>query len=152
MISPSPTVSAKYGNILHPPTPDIISTIGIITEFETIVETDESMGVLIKYVITAAIRVAMVPKTISYTVPPQIMFAIKQPIVTPGTADRVKMGSTHKASDILICIAPEERPNAAEIMVRATYAAAIIAECAINCVLLFFIFFPFEKEKAVRYK
>ena len=68
----------------------------------------------------APIRVARVPTAISTALAPKRMFEIRQPIVTPGIADGKYTGSTHSASDILTCITPDERPQAAETAVSAT--------------------------------
>lgn len=93
---------------------------------------------------TAPISVAREPKTISTRLPVVIRFAIMQPTVTPGIAAAEKKGSTHKASEILICIGFDASPRAAEIIVNTTYIAAIIAawhrKSTFAWFLLFFIF------------
>lgn len=90
MTSPIPTVRTKYGNISHPPIPEIISTHGMISAFETIVGIEARYGnFFMKNATKAPIRVANVPKIISYIVPPQRIFETRHPIVNPGTAANV---------------------------------------------------------------
>ena len=61
-----------------------------------------------RQVITAAISVASVPNTTSYTVAPMGLkrLLIRQPSVSPGTAWENSTGSSVMASEIRNCTAP----------------------------------------------
>ena len=75
---------------------------------------------LMRYVPTAPISVARVPKIMSQKAQPVSRFESRQPIVSPGIAAAVKHGSTVRASDIRTCTAPLASPARLDINVRAT--------------------------------
>ena len=90
----------------------------------------ESKGFLRnKYVPTAPMSVASVPRTISNTPNGEKKKLVKkQPIVSPGIASGKMRGSKTKISDMRNCIGPNDiADNATD---RAKYKAAIIPALA----------------------
>ena len=91
----------------------------------------ESKGFLLsRYVPTAPMSVASVPRTISYTPNGEKKKLVKkQPIVSPGIASGKIIGSRTRISDMRNCTGPKDIAlNATE---RAKYKAAIIAALAV---------------------
>ena len=81
---------------------------------------DRNLLLRMRYVITAPIKVARLPKMTSITAEPVMIFEIIHPINNPGTAALVKHGRMHKASDNRSWITPDERPKRDEIIVSTT--------------------------------
>ena len=73
-----------------------------------------------RYVPTAPISVATLPKITSQITPPAIMFEIRHPIKSPGIAAGVNAGRIVSASENLTCITPLESPIREEIVVKTT--------------------------------
>ena len=73
-----------------------------------------------KYVPSAPIKVARLPKTISHKAQPVKTFARTQPTKRPGIAAGLNMGSIVKASENLTCTAKLARPIAEARYVRTT--------------------------------
>ena len=73
----------------------------------------------------APARVAALPIMISNTLAVVIIFDMRQPIVTPGIAAGVNIGSIQSASPSRHCTAPDDSPTEDEMSVRTTYSAAI---------------------------
>ena len=90
----------------------------------------ESKGFLLsRYVPTAPMSVASVPRTISNTPNGEKKKLVKkQPIVSPGIASGKMRGSKTKISDMRNCIGPNDIADSATD--RAKYKAAIIPALA----------------------
>ena len=78
-------------------------TKGIITVFDTTVGIKDRYLCFLKSVAKREpINVASVPNIMSRILPEKKKLNIRQPTVTPGTAQKLIAGRTHRASDILI--------------------------------------------------
>ena len=137
IISPRPTLATMNGiRSLLPYAKR--NTHGTMTAFEIIGGRHTRYGHLRSlYERIAPMRVASVPNIISIQCAPRMMFDIRHPTVTPGTAERVKNGKTVSASDMRNWTTPKD--IGAKIIVIAVYSAAISPLCARNFVSTFFI-------------